>query len=93
MNVIDQARNVVQGTESLEGRVTLTLDLDQPEHRAALSAALAVLRALGDEGESLLAPPPLPTTAGAGRRGARRSAPHPRRGDDARPRRCRRRWG
>ncbi len=56
MNVIDQARSVVQGPESLEGRVTLTLDLDQPEHRAALAAALAVLRALGDEGESLLAP-------------------------------------
>ena len=37
MNVIDQARSVVQGTESLEGRVTLTLDLDQPEHRAALA--------------------------------------------------------
>jgi hypothetical protein len=67
MNVIDQARNVVQGTESLEGRVTLTLDLDQPEHRAALAAALAVLRALGDEGESLLAPTP---SAGAGPAGA-----------------------
>ena len=36
MNVIDQARSVVQGPEALEGRVTLTLDLDQPEHRAAL---------------------------------------------------------
>ncbi|HEX2516876.1 MAG TPA: hypothetical protein VH257_19375 [Chloroflexota bacterium] len=71
MNVIDQARNVVQGTESLEGRVTLTLDLDQPEHRAALSAALAVLRALGDEGESLLAP----AAGGAGGAGPAGAAP------------------
>ena len=34
MNVIDQALNVVQRTESLEGPVTLTLDLAVPEHRA-----------------------------------------------------------
>jgi hypothetical protein len=70
MNVIDQARNVVQGTESLEGRVTLTLDLDQPEHRAALAAALAVLRALGDTGESLLAPTAGSPPAGAAPREA-----------------------
>jgi hypothetical protein len=82
MNVIDQARNVVQGTESLEGRVTLTLDLDQPEHRAALSAALAVLRALGDEGESLLAPTPTAaTTAGAGPAGAAPLSAPPAEGD------------
>ena len=56
MNVIDQARSVVQRTETLEGRVTLTLDLDQPEHRAALAAALAVLRVLGENDEPLLAP-------------------------------------
>ena len=55
MNVIDQARTVVQRTETLEGRITLTLDLDQPEHRAALAAALAVLRALGETDEPLLA--------------------------------------
>jgi len=55
MNVIDQALNVVQRTESLEGPVTLTLDLAVPEHRAALAAALAVLRSLGEDGETLLA--------------------------------------
>jgi hypothetical protein len=55
MNVIDQALNVVQRTESLEGPVTLTLDLAMPEHRAALAAALAVLRSLGEDGETLLA--------------------------------------
>ena len=55
MNVIDQALNVVQRTELLEGPVTLTLDLAVPEHRAALAAALAVLRSLGEDGETLLA--------------------------------------
>jgi hypothetical protein len=80
MNVIDQARNVVQGTESLEGRVTLTLDLDQPEHRAALSAALAVLRALGDEGESLLAST---ASAGAGSAGAAPLSAPPAEGETA----------
>jgi hypothetical protein len=55
MNVIDQALNVVQRTESLEGPVTLALDLAVPEHRAALAAALAVLRSFGEDGASLLA--------------------------------------
>jgi hypothetical protein len=55
MNVIDQALTVVQRTESLEGPVTLTLDLAVPEHRAALAAALAVLRSFGEDGASLLA--------------------------------------
>jgi hypothetical protein len=63
MNVIDQAVNVVQRAESLEGQVTLTLDLDLPEHRAALAAALAVLRAMGEDSESLLAPGQTPGQA------------------------------
>jgi hypothetical protein len=54
MNVVDQALNVVQRAESLDGEVTLTLDLDLPEHRAALAAALAVLRAMGEDGAALL---------------------------------------
>jgi hypothetical protein len=56
MNVVDQALNVVQRAETLDGEVTLTLDLELPEHRAALAAALAVLRAMGEDGASLLTP-------------------------------------
>jgi hypothetical protein len=56
MNVLDQALNVVQRAEALDGQITLTLDLDLPEHRAALAAALAVLRAMGEDGAALLAP-------------------------------------
>jgi hypothetical protein len=70
MNVLDQALNVVQRAEALDGQITLTLDLDLPEHRAALAAALAVLRAMGEDGESLLAPGQSPGQGAADQAGA-----------------------
>lgn len=56
MNILDQALSVVQHVEASGGRISLNLDLDQPGHRAALAAALAVLKATGETSELLLAP-------------------------------------
>jgi hypothetical protein len=54
MNVVDQALSVVAQAEEAGGRVSLQLELDLPGHRAALAAALAVLRALGQDAAALV---------------------------------------
>jgi hypothetical protein len=72
MNILDQALSVVELAESDRGRVSVTLDLDRPEHRAALAAALAVLQAMGEDPEGVLA-----GEEGGTRLGVPRAAPPP----------------
>ncbi|MDQ3700781.1 MAG: hypothetical protein M3442_07670 [Chloroflexota bacterium] len=72
-DVLEQAINIVRHVEATGGRISLNLDLDQPGHRAALAAALTVLRAMGEDSRLLLAadgdtpiaeaPAPAPDTA------------------------------
>jgi hypothetical protein len=47
MDVLSQAMSVVEHAEAGSGRITLTLDLDEPAQRAAFAAAVAVLRING----------------------------------------------
>ncbi len=47
MDILAQVANVVAQAEAASRQVTLTLDLDQPSHRAAYAAALAVLQVCG----------------------------------------------
>lgn len=47
MDILAQAVNIVAESESVSGQVTLTLDLERPEQRAAYVAAIAVLHAGG----------------------------------------------
>ncbi len=54
-DVLEQAINIVRHVEATGGRISLNLDLDQPGHRAALAAALTVLRAMGEDSRLLLA--------------------------------------
>jgi hypothetical protein len=56
MDVLAQALNVVARAEAATGRVALTLDLNEPAHRAAYAAAIAVLRMSGIDAETLLRP-------------------------------------
>ncbi|MGH2351580.1 MAG: hypothetical protein ACRDJN_08190 [Chloroflexota bacterium] len=56
MDVLAQALNVVERSETASGRVAITLDLDEPGQRAAFAAAVAVLRAMDVDAETLLAP-------------------------------------
>jgi hypothetical protein len=55
-NVLEQAMSVIEDVEASGQRVSLTLDLEQPGHRAALAAALAVLRSLGEPADEVMAP-------------------------------------
>lgn len=55
-DVLEQAISIVRHVEAAGGRISLNLDLDQPGHRAALAAALTVLRAMGEDSRMLLAP-------------------------------------
>lgn len=54
-DVLEQAISIVRHVEAAGGRISLNLDLDQPGHRAALAAALTVLRAMGEDSRCLLA--------------------------------------
>ncbi|MSQ43204.1 MAG: hypothetical protein EXR45_03200 [Chloroflexi bacterium] len=54
MDVVTQALHVASRVGEPTGVVSLTLDLDNPAHRAAYSAALAVLSALGHDPQALL---------------------------------------
>lgn len=56
MDVLAQVACVLQPADVNAGRVTLTLDLDQPEHRAAYAAAVAVLHVNGIDPQTLVFP-------------------------------------
>jgi TATA-binding protein-associated factor Taf7 len=64
MDVLDQAMNVAERAEAAAGRVTLTLDLDEPGQRAAYAAALAVLQINGVDVESLALSQPADVVSG-----------------------------
>jgi len=71
MDILAQVANVVAQAEAASRQVTLTLDLDQPSHRAAYAAALAVLRVSGAE----LGRPEAEAAASAGRSAAQGTLP------------------
>jgi len=56
MDVLAQARDVVDRVGDAGGLVTLTLDLRNPAHRAAYAAAIAVLHVSGVDPDALVRP-------------------------------------
>ena len=54
MDVLAQALNVAEQADAAQGSVTITFHLDDPAHRAAYAAALAVLRISGVDEDALI---------------------------------------
>lgn len=53
MDILSQALSVAERAEGRGGRVAITFDLEDSDQRAAFAAAVAVLKSLGIEPESL----------------------------------------